>query len=246
MPGIYNVKLRVRTQFGPWAEDATTAVIAPCFRARAYLESGGQEMQFGDDEELECVRIEPASDDFSIFNVDPSSIRILDNGHVIPASIDGSDIATDEDKDGVQEVTACFPAVRIRALVAGGRNQDYPVIIDGKLTTGGAFQATLTLHGAGARDSKGFSASVSPNPMNPAANLHFRTSKIGSLNVILFDSQGRLVRTLLRDPAASIGDHNLQIEACDTRGSRLPSGIYYLRIQSSADGEMTKTIAVLK
>jgi len=246
MPGIYNVKLRVRTQFGPWGEDATTAVIAPFLWARAYLASGGQEMQFGDDEELECVRIESASDAFSIWNVDVSSVRILDNGHTIPAAIDGSDLGTDEDKNGIPEVTACFPAYRIRALVAGKPNQDYPVLIDGKLTSGGAFQASLVLRDAGSRAPKGFSASVSPNPMNPAANLHFRTSKPGSLSIALFDLRGRLVRSLLQDPAAAVGDHNLEIDASDTQGSRLPSGVYYLRIQSSADGETTKAIAVVK
>jgi len=247
MPGVYNVKLRVRTQFGPWGEDATTAVIAPFFWARAYLESGGQEIQFGDDEELECVRIESASDAFSIWNVDVSSIRILDHGRTIPAAIDGNDLGTDEDRNGIQEVTACFPAYRIRALAAAGKpNQDYPVLIHGNLTSGGAFQASLVLRDAGSRAPKGFSASVSPNPMNPAANLHFRTSKPGSLSVALFDLRGRLVRSLMQDPGAGAGDHDLEIEAYDTRGSRLPSGVYYLRIQSSADGETTKAIAVLK
>jgi PKD repeat protein len=245
MPGIYNVKLRVRNRIGVSGEDATTAVITPFFWARAYLESGGEEMEFGDDEALECVRIEPTTDAFSIWNVDPSSIRILDRGRVIPASMDGSDIATDEDKNGIQEVTVCFPASQIRALLAG-RSQDYVVRIDGKLTTGGSLQGTLTLHNEGSRASKAFSASVSPNPMNPAANVHFKTTKPGSLSVALFDARGRLVRSFLRDPAASAGDYNLQIEACDTRGSRLSSGIYYLKIQSSSDGEMTKTIAVLK
>jgi len=243
-PGIFNVKLRVRNRMGVLGEDATTAVIAPFFSARVNLVPTDREMEFDPGEDEESVRIEPAGDAFSIWDVDLSSIRILDHGRTIPAEEYETSVGNDDDRDGVLEVTAYFRTSRIQGLLAG--KQDHSVLIAGTLLSGGGIQGSVVLHDAGTSSSKEFSASVSPNPMNPAANLHFKTSRTGSLSVALFDPQGRLVRTFLRDATAAAGDHSFQIEACDARGSRLPSGVYYLKIQSSTDGELTKTIAVIK
>ena len=244
--GMFNVKLRVTDLSGLHGDDATTAIMAPFFSAQVFFAGGSGTIRLGSGEPTTCVQIESAPDSYSIWNVDLTSIRVLYNGHSIPAVMEETGIGADEDKNGIQEITACFPKTGIAMLLVGQPGGDYPTLIEGKLVTGGSFQGALTLHVVGPGGPGELSASILPNPLSLAGSLRFRTSKSGSLNVALYDLQGRLVRIFLRDTAAAAGDHDLKIEARDMRGGRLPSGIYYLRIQSSVDGESTKPIAVTK
>jgi flagellar hook assembly protein FlgD len=89
-------------------------------------------------------------------------------------------------------------------------------------------------------------ATVSPNPLNPKATLTFATTKPGMVKVEMYDVQGRLIRTLMDESNAAAGYHDVTINGHDANGGRLASGIYYLAIRSSVDGEVTKAITILK
>src|SRR6267143_4466428 len=74
-----------------------------------------------------------------------------------------------------------------------------------------------------------------------------RTSpaRAGRAKVELFDTSGRLVRTILDEGSLAPGVHEVRIEGRGPRGESLASGIYFIR-GISIDGEFTKTIAILK
>ena len=89
-------------------------------------------------------------------------------------------------------------------------------------------------------------ASISPNPLNPAAKLSFSTSKPGAMKVQMFDVNGRLIRTIADEPTAVAGYHDFTIDGKTNAGSRLASGIYFVKIWTEHDGTETKSITILK
>ena len=90
------------------------------------------------------------------------------------------------------------------------------------------------------------SSSITPNPLNPKAVLTFATSKPGMVKVQMYDVQGRLIRTLMDESSAAAGYHDVTIDGHDANGSKLASGIYYVKVRSSVDGEIMKAITILK
>jgi hypothetical protein len=62
--------------------------------------------------------------------------------------------------------------------------------------------------------------------------LIFATSRPGPLRVALYDVAGRRVRTLLDDPGAPAGVHELTLDAKDDRGRALASGLYFYGIRA--------------
>jgi hypothetical protein len=89
------------------------------------------------------------------------------------------------------------------------------------------------------------SASIAPNPLNPVGKLTYSLSRPGAVRVTLYDSAGRLIRVLLDEPQATVGRHELAVEARDGNGRPLASGVYYYRLES-AGGSKVGRLTVLK
>jgi parallel beta-helix repeat protein len=75
-------------------------------------------------------------------------------------------------------------------------------------------------------------ARLGPIPLRTQSMLSFATSRPGPLRVGLYDVTGRLVRTLLNEPHAPAGLHDLALDGRDDRGRALPSGLYFYRIRA--------------
>jgi PKD repeat protein len=240
--GTYTVTLRVTDPFGLYGGDTTTAVIAQ-FLIEVFVTAENRTIRLGSSKATACVQIEPIGNAFNIFDIDLTSIRMVFGGSSISIS-DKSTIGSDKDKDGIEEITACFLKADLRTLFAGQPTGDYVVQIQGSLTSGGQFSGDVVLHVVGSGGA--LSASISPNPFNPEATVTFLTSREGRVTMALYDLRGRLVRTLLQDELLPAGYHDVRVDGRDSRGDRLASGVYYLRIRSSVDGEETKTVAVVK
>lgn len=86
---------------------------------------------------------------------------------------------------------------------------------------------------------------VKPNPFNPQATVSFAISRPGRVRAEIFDVNGRLVRTLLRDVPMEAGGHDLAIDSRRDSGGALSSGVYFLRI-SGPDGRVTTRITIAK
>jgi hypothetical protein len=153
-------------------------------------------------------------------------------GTGIPAVSGKASLGSDLNQNGIEEITACFSKDALRPLFAGlpsGENF-VTVSVEGALTTGGRFAATGTIRVFATGGA--LAASVTPNPLHSAGELQFTTIRPGALRVRLYDIQGRLARTLLDDPAARAGSHRVSFDGRDERGSALPAGIYFYRIET--------------
>jgi hypothetical protein len=86
--------------------------------------------------------------------------------------------------------------------------------------------------------------SCGPNPSGGALSVVYRTGAQGPARLDLYDVAGRLVRTL-HDAATTPGEHHLAFDGCDLAGRRLPSGVYFLRMETPA-GVQIRQVAILK
>ena len=62
----------------------------------------------------------------------------------------------------------------------------------------------------------------------------------------MLDLNGRLVRTVAENSAASAGYHDLKIDGRDQSGNKLASGVYFLRIESEHEGIRRLALTILK
>jgi flagellar hook assembly protein FlgD len=154
-------------------------------------------------------------------------------------------IGADKDGNGVMEMTACFAKADLRTLFAGlpkGTNT-VTVTLEGDVSTGGKFRTTLTIDVVGTGGA--LASSLSPNPLNPEATLTFTTSLPGRVKASVFDLHGRLVRALETGVYLGAGYHDLHVDGRGDRGERLPSGVYYYRIETG-EGEATGRFVIAR
>ena len=107
------------------------------------------------------------------------------------------------------------------------------VTLEGTLSTGGKLVGDVTFLIKKELDGNQ-SVSVSPNPLNPQATMSLYLAERGSMSVRLYDSSGRLVRTVLYDPDAASGYHSLTLDGRTSTGAKMASGVYYYRVETRA------------
>lgn len=78
-----------------------------------------------------------------------------------------------------------------------------------------------------------------PNPFNPTTTINFSVPKSGIVTIKIYDILGREIKTLVSEEKAA-GNYNIQFD-----GSRLPSGVYFYRMQAG-DFVQTKKLVLLK
>ena len=241
--GTFTVTLRV-SDGQVSGTDVTTATSGGPPAANIFVAGGNKAIRLNSGKPQSCIQIEPMNEAFAITDVDVSSIRMSLGSRTIWAVSEKAATGSDKNGNGIDEVAACFTKEDMRILFAGYSTGDYTLPVQGDLVTGGAFLGFVTLHVVGGGGA--LAATISPNPLNPKATLTFTTSRAGALRVDMFDVQGRLVRTLMDQPSSAAGHHDVTIEAYDSNGARLASGVYYVKIRSSAEGEVLKSVAILK
>jgi len=245
--GLYGVAVTV-SDGSLTAIATTTATIVGVFQARAFIEGGSRSIRLSAGKPEWCAQVEPIGRAYSNVAVDLASVVMKSPGtgsvSQIPAILGKTAVGADRDGNGVEEITACFGKSDLRLLFSGIRgSQPVTATIEGRLFTGGVFRASMDL--LVTASGGGHAASISPNPLNPEAVLTFVTSTAGPVRVRLFDLRGRLVRSLLDDPSAAAGYHDVRIDGRDASGARLASGLYFYRIEST-EGQTVGKFSVLK
>jgi hypothetical protein len=72
-----------------------------------------------------------------------------------------------------------------------------------------------------------------PNPFNPRTRISFSIAEAGRVRLKIYDVSGRLVRILV-DETMGAGEHAVIWNGEDRSGSRVSSGVYYYRLESSS------------
>jgi hypothetical protein len=246
--GVYNVTLTV-TSSSLSDSDATTATITDTLPARAFTLGGNSKTSLGAGKPFTCFQVQAVGNSFQNSQVLLPTVRMIypvGSSNQIFASGAKTGIDGDKDGDGVTEITACFAKEDMRVLFAGlpAGNNTVTIEIKGDLAGGGSFSATLE-HVV--KSNGGFlAASISPNPLNPRAKLSFTTTKPGAIRVQMFDPQGRLVKTIADEPVAMAGYHDYTIDGRSGNGTKLASGVYFVKVWSEHDGNEVQRITILK
>jgi len=82
---------------------------------------------------------------------------------------------------------------------------------------------------------------AAPNPMVGSAEIRFDLPAEGWIRLLLFDTSGRKVRTIM-DGRMQAGPHLLSWDGRDDRGSRLPASVYFARLEGSGAALTTKVV----
>ncbi len=83
-----------------------------------------------------------------------------------------------------------------------------------------------------------------PNPFNPKTAIEFSLANDGDITLEIYDIRGRRVNTLIREHFRA-GHHSLVWNGEDTRGRKMPSGIYLYRLKTE-DKILTRRMMLIK
>jgi len=195
-----------------------------------------------------CVEIEPVQNSYSNDDVDLSSIVMIYAGKQISALADRTDLNGDKNHNGVREIKACFSKEDLRSLFS-----DLPrglsrveVAIEGNLESGARFGDTVNhfvfVFSTSSTGRCGLAAQ--PNPLNPETILSFTTTQRGPVTVRVFDTSGRLVKTL-QDGTMPAGFNSVRWDGSADNGTHVATGVYFVKM-ISLDGEQRLRVTVLK
>ena len=104
-------------------------------------------------------------------------------------------------------------------LVAGGRDVATSPETDVQMAVLPAFRTRLLGN--------------APNPFNPETEIRFEVARRTAVTVRLYDVTGRLVRELVND-VLEAGPATVRWDGRDGRGAAVASGVYYVRLETSA------------
>ena len=252
--GRYGVTFIVQTSFGgPYTPPivqtgaATTWItVTRALAAHTFLSAGDRLLRLASGKPLWCVAVEP--ENFDLADIDLGSVELVSPGtgsvDRIPASPARRVVFADKDKNSTPDVTVCFGKHDLQMLFSGiTERQSLTPTIEGRLVSGETFSAPVSVDVLGGGGGPG-AASISPNPLNPDAILTLNVSRPGSVLVRIYDTLGRLVRTIDRS-SVSAGPLEIRIDAKDGAGRGLASGVYFFRI-ASGDGVTAGRFVVMK
>jgi choice-of-anchor B domain-containing protein len=80
-----------------------------------------------------------------------------------------------------------------------------------------------------------------PNPFNPKTRIRFDLPATADVRLAVYSIEGRLVRTLVREPLGS-GRHERVWDGRDERGTDVASGVYLLRLEAGKDAAARKIV----
>lgn len=84
-------------------------------------------------------------------------------------------------------------------------------------------------------------SSAYPNPFNPTVNLSCGNQRAGITTVEVYNLRGQKVRTLFNG-ARDKGNFNISWDGKDDNGSKMPSGIYMIRMNASGTKSIRKVV----
>jgi hypothetical protein len=82
-----------------------------------------------------------------------------------------------------------------------------------------------------------------PNPFNPRTTISFTVPQSALVELSVYDLQGQLVTTLLREQVAA-GRHDITWSGRDNRGRLVPSGVYFYRLQANEFSETRRMVLI--
>jgi hypothetical protein len=89
----------------------------------------------------------------------------------------------------------------------------------------------------------GLSLRNTPNPFNEQTKIEFQLPESGTVAIRIYDAAGRLVRTVMHTRAQK-GLNSVEWDAHDEAGKRVPSGVYFCRLEAFGITRAHKMVVV--
>ena len=80
-----------------------------------------------------------------------------------------------------------------------------------------------------------------PNPFNSSTLIRFHTPEQTNINLVVQNMLGQQVRTLLRQKVEP-GEHKVRWNGSNEQGEKLPSGVYFIVLQTPDDHHITRAL----
>ncbi len=246
--GAYRVCLAVTDNGCPSREDSAclTATVREALDARVFRNKANR-IELSGNGERHCFQLEPVDHDFRLSDLDPSSLVAAFGAARVSPVLGKPFLVTDSDDNGIPEIEICFTPTALSALFTSapsGKSQ-VTMTLEGALRSGARIRGEVAIEIKKHHDCRDGCAEVSPNPLNPDARITFTTWRPGSVEIDMFDSQGRRLGAILGRTFLAAGTHEQRIDGRDSRGRALPSGVYFYRIRTP-EGDRTGRFSILK
>ena len=240
--GIHQVTLVAVSRPGadaalPGSAVVTISIAPGRFPARAYVLDNESVIRLASGGKA-CVHIEALHGAFDLSRVDPSQVQLSRPGVPAISGIESAVVKADEDQNGTTDVAVCFAKDDLRRLFAGYTGYQIRASLTGTLLGGSVFDAEVDLKILTA----GGPVFLSSNPSRQSPALSFTTYASGRVRLTVFDTRGRLVRTVLDDAHLPSGFHDVSIEG---GGGRLPAGVYCYKLETT-EGVHRGKVVILK
>ena len=113
----------------------------------------------------------------------------------------------------------------------------------GNLERTGSLGMTLVSNDSeeGLTPSKFYVSANYPNPFNPSTMTDIETVEAGDLMVSVFDAKGRMVNNLV-NRYLEAGRYSVKWNGKDASGRSMPTGVYFIKVQSGLDMHTQKMI----
>jgi hypothetical protein len=85
---------------------------------------------------------------------------------------------------------------------------------------------------------------ASPNPFTTTANISFSIVGAEPVSVSIYNISGRLVKTIVDHEFLSAGNHSVQWNGVDYRGSSVTPGVYFCRLNTGGAVSSTRLVMV--
>lgn len=170
--------------------------------------------------------------------IDPASVKMTTSypgagsvSEISPDANKGSSIG-DIDQDNVPELVVTFSRSSINQLLGNVPNNTViELAVTATTTSGVPIRGTIMVRAKGGGGAA-VSASAAPNPFNPQTKVNCTLKSAGLATVKIYSLEGRLVKTL-HDGYLPAGSSELHWNGMDHVNRAVPSGVYFLHVQSA-------------
>lgn len=90
---------------------------------------------------------------------------------------------------------------------------------------------------------RGLELAARPNPFNPRTELSFRLASKGSVQLLVYDVRGRLVKSLV-DGVLGSGEHSIVWSGHDDAGAPVASGVYHVSLATPFEQRIVRVTLV--
>ncbi len=86
--------------------------------------------------------------------------------------------------------------------------------------------------------------SIRPNPAVGVTALEFQMPARSSIDIAVYDAQGRVVTRLIDHQPVDAGHHRVAWNCCDGHGNRVPAGVYFVKLRTAESEYLRKLLVV--